>query len=81
MRDRRPTARANSFDPARALFLMDADRLEEAQQNLRQALLAQDCRRGRWYLLPACHFLSALGRFWSGEWNEACTEFNSGMIL
>ncbi|MEA2566388.1 MAG: hypothetical protein QOD49_1565, partial [Actinomycetota bacterium] len=39
---------------------------------------ARERRGARWNLAPY-HFVSCIGRFWSGEWDEAIAQFDSAM--
>ncbi|HEU5004121.1 MAG TPA: AAA family ATPase [Actinomycetota bacterium] len=59
-----------------ALMLIDVDRFEDAQHALRQGRFAREQRGARWNL-PTYHFVSALGRFCSGEWDEALAQCDS----
>lgn len=71
-----PAARRLRLTIMHALMLIDVDRFEDAQHALRQGRLAREQRGARWNL-PTYHFVSALGRFCSGEWDEALAQCDS----
>ena len=73
---RSPQARRLQLTLMRSLMLFDLDRLEEAQHDLRRGRFARERRGARWNL-PTYHYVSAMGRFHSGEWDEAIAQFDS----
>ncbi|HLI57284.1 MAG TPA: LuxR C-terminal-related transcriptional regulator, partial [Actinomycetota bacterium] len=73
-----PEARRLRLTLMHALMLIDVDALEEAQNALRQGRYARERRGARWNL-PSYHFVSAIGRFFSGDWDEAIAQFESAM--
>ena len=77
-RSRSPEARRLQLTLMHTLLLIDVDRIEDAQSALRRGREARERRGARWNLAPY-HFVSALGRFWSGEWDEAIAQFDSAM--
>jgi len=78
LRSRSPDARRLQLTLMHTLLLIDVDRTEDAQSALRRGREARERRGARWNLAPY-HFVSALGRFWSGEWDEAIAQFDSAM--
>ncbi len=77
-RSRSPEARRLQLTLVHTLMLVDVDRVEDAQQALRRGRVARERRGARWNL-ASYHFVSSLGRFWSGEWDEAIAQFDSAM--
>src|SRR5207302_9275945 len=77
-RSRSPEARRLQLTLMHALILVDVDRIDEAQQVLRRGRFARERRGARWNL-ASHHFPSALGRFFSGEWDEAIAPVDSAM--
>ncbi len=77
-RSRSPEARRLQLTLMHTLLLIDVDRIEDAQLALRRGREARERRGARWNLAPY-HFVSSLGRFWSGEWDEAIAQFDSAM--
>jgi DNA-binding CsgD family transcriptional regulator len=75
---RSPEARRLQLTLMHAVMLMDLDQLEDAQHALRRGRFARERRGSRWNL-ASYHFVSAIGRFLSGEWDEAIAQFNSAM--
>lgn len=71
-----PAARRLRLTIMHALMLIDVDRFDDAQRALRQGRFAREQRGARWNL-PTYHFVSALGRFCSGEWDEALAQCDS----
>ena len=77
-RSRSPEARRLQLTLMHTLLLIDVDRIEDAQLALRRGREARERRGARWNLAPY-HFVSCIGRFWSGEWDEAIAQFDSAM--
>jgi DNA-binding NarL/FixJ family response regulator len=77
-RGRSPEARRLQLTLMHTLLLIDVDRIEDAQLALRRGREARERRGARWNLAPY-HFVSCIGRFWSGEWDEAIAQFDSAM--
>ncbi|HWD09464.1 MAG TPA: LuxR C-terminal-related transcriptional regulator, partial [Actinomycetota bacterium] len=73
-----PEARRLQLTLMHALMLMDVDALDEAQNALRQGRHARERRGARWNL-PSYHFVSAIGQYFSGNWDEAIAQFESAM--
>ncbi|MCW3034689.1 MAG: putative LuxR family transcriptional regulator [Actinobacteria bacterium] len=77
-RSRSPEARRLQLTLMHTLLLIDVDRVDDAQLALRRGREARERRGARWNLAPY-HFVSCIGRFWSGEWDEAIAQFDSAM--
>ncbi|MEA2588939.1 MAG: hypothetical protein QOH66_1866, partial [Actinomycetota bacterium] len=77
-RSRAPEARRLQLTLMHTLLLIDVDRLDDAQLALRRGREARERRGARWNL-ASYHFVSSLGRFWSGEWDEAIAQFDTAM--
>jgi DNA-binding CsgD family transcriptional regulator len=77
-RSRSPEARRLQLTLMHTLMLIDVDRVDDAQLALRRGREARERRGARWNL-ASYHFVSSLGWFWSGEWDEAIAQFDSAM--
>ena len=77
-RSRSAEARRLQLTLMHSLLLIDVDRLDDAQLALRRGRVARERRGARWNL-ASYHFVSAIGRFWSGEWDEAIAQFDTAM--
>lgn len=77
-RSRSPESRRLQLTLMHTLLLIDVDRVGDAQLALRRGREARERRGARWNL-ASYHFVSSLGRFWSGEWDEAIAQFDSAM--
>lgn len=60
-----------------AMYLIDADRLEDAATLLSRAIAARQAR----HLLPLHHVCLGFSRFWAGRWDEAVAELETGVAL
>ncbi len=60
-----------------AMYLIDADRLEDAATLLSRAIAARQAR----HLLPLHHVCLGFSRFWAGRWDEAVAELETGIAL
>jgi DNA-binding CsgD family transcriptional regulator len=77
-RSRSPEARRLQLTLMHALMLIDIDEVEEARHVLRRGRISRE-RRGAHWNLPSYHFVSALEKYVSGEWDEAIAQFDSAM--
>lgn len=63
-----------------AMFLIDTDRFQSAIERLAQGRAAQEALGGRG-LLPVHHVCLGFAHFWSGRWDEATAEIETGIEL
>lgn len=64
----------------RCQALIDLDRLDECQEAVRTGRQLTHALGAAW-ALPVYHWLSALGHFWAGKWDDALAEFEAGLAL
>lgn len=64
----------------RCQALIDLDRLDECQEAVQTGRELTHVLGAAW-TLPVYHWLSALGFFWVGKWDDALAEFEAGLAL
>jgi DNA-binding CsgD family transcriptional regulator len=64
----------------RCQALIDLDRLDECQEAVRTGRQLTHALGAAW-TLPVYHWMSALGHFWVGNWDDALAEFEAGLAL
>ncbi|HEY8201534.1 MAG TPA: AAA family ATPase [Actinomycetota bacterium] len=64
----------------RCQALIDLDRLDECREAVRTGRQLTHALGAAW-TLPVYHWLSALGLFWAGKWDDALAEFEAGLAL
>ncbi|MDA8296968.1 MAG: AAA family ATPase [Actinomycetota bacterium] len=66
--------------PAEAMALLGADRFAEAESALDRAREAEAVFGGVG-ALPILHVIGGFSRFWSGRWDDAIVEFETGVAI